>query len=101
MTGGRLTYEDLENLAKAAARAAAPVFQAQGWTWRGDGGTFIPGEDELQEKVHHLLHRAQERAGFASVGSGRFVVDVEIEDGQEVATVLLNLRDSLETEEDR
>ena len=64
MTGGRLTYEDLENLAKAAARAAAPVFQAQGWTWRGDGGVRarrIVGETPCPCRVRHLPAKVKGR----------------------------------------
>jgi hypothetical protein len=89
----RLSADEIESVAADAARKAAPVFVANGWEWSDDDRLEVPSEDRIRDTIKRLARDAQARItdGGGWICTGRFYVAVDVEDGQEVCTVLLML----------
>jgi hypothetical protein len=89
----RLSIAQLEDLAAQAARAAWPVFDLQNWKWGHGDDAHVPVEDEIAQRVYHLLADARGKPD-RTIGSGRFEVAVFLQDGVETATVHLLIGDA-------
>jgi hypothetical protein len=90
----RVSDEEIAKMAVDAARAAALVFAANGWTYGRGVERFTPSEAHLRNTIHRLLVNARAGGRDTSVGTGRFNVHRFIQDGEEVLQVDLGLSDS-------
>lgn len=67
-----------ERFVASAARLAAPVFEAQGWTYTDDGGEteYQPTEADLALVIDHLMRdiNEDEGDGITEITTGRLVV---------------------------
>lgn len=68
---------DLKRIAVDAARLAAPIFKANGWTYGGALGmpNYVPDEAELATTILSLIEHAGREDSSGRVGSGRFWVN--------------------------
>lgn len=76
---------ELAKLAVRAARAAAPIFEREGWEWHGVG---VPDESRIAARLQQLL--GEVKLG-RSLGNGRLHVTRWLEADQEHYQIDLEL----------
>jgi hypothetical protein len=79
MTNAELGFRrNTDSLSESAAAIAAPVFQAQGWTWGGwKSPPSVPNRSELATAIRGLLNTAETSDDtVVTVSSGRLCVTI-------------------------